>query len=347
MPTFTIDGNNYNYPNVADKPWGVDHIIWAQAVSNELDAAITALSVITAGLFANPLTTDGDIIFENSGPDRLPIGTAGQVLQSSGTAPSWVDASTILPSPLTSNGDIYYRNAGVDARLPAGVPGETLVINAGGIPAWSAGGLPPIGCVISFYDYAGALTYDSNVWAPCDGSVVNIVGIGPQIIPDLSNRVIVGFGTEGGGDIDTATFDAAPVGNPSHEINLVHEHTVSGHTHSFTSAHTHDLSDSGYAKIETDINTGGHDFAIHIDHTSTPIWGGGIGTRKYVDGVTATASGAGTSSNSGAGLGGVTDSGTASGTTSNNGSSLTTSSLSATTNIQMRSIRMRYIMRYA
>ena len=57
-------------------------------------------------VFANPMTTGGDIIYGGSSgvPTRLANGTAGQVLQSNGTtlAPSWAAAS--------GGGDVYLAN---------------------------------------------------------------------------------------------------------------------------------------------------------------------------------------------------------------------------------------------
>jgi hypothetical protein len=46
--------------------------------------------------FANPMTTEGDIIYENAtpAPARLPIGSTGQVLTVAGGIPSWATPST-------------------------------------------------------------------------------------------------------------------------------------------------------------------------------------------------------------------------------------------------------------
>jgi len=91
--------------------------------------------------------------------------------------------------------------------------------------------IPPIGSIIPFYDFDGGLTFDSNYWAYCDGSSKTVGDIGAQTLPDLSNRYLVGFGTEGGGDIDSAAWATVAVGNASHQINLQHSHTVDNHTH--------------------------------------------------------------------------------------------------------------------
>jgi hypothetical protein len=96
--------------------------------------------------------------------------------------------------------------------------------------------MPPIGSIVAHYDYNAALTINSDYWRYCDGSSVTITGIGTQTLPDLSNRYLVGFGTEGGGDIDTAAWATAAVGNASHQVDLSHTHTF---TTGAGGAHSH------------------------------------------------------------------------------------------------------------
>lgn len=102
--------------------------------------------------------------------------------------------------------------------------------------------VPQVGSIIPFYDFNGALTFDGTKWAYCDGSNVAVAGIGGMsTLPDLSGRVLVGFGTVGGGDIDTATWATAAIGNANHVINLAHSHIVDNHSHTVNS-HTHSIS---------------------------------------------------------------------------------------------------------
>lgn len=94
--------------------------------------------------------------------------------------------------------------------------------------------LVPLGTILAFYPYSGAgvLTFSTDMFKYADGSSHDWGGsLGTQALPDLSNRILVGFGTEGGGDIDTASWDATPIGNANHQINLAHTHTVASHTH--------------------------------------------------------------------------------------------------------------------
>jgi len=103
---------------------------------------------------------------------------------------------------------------------------------------FEAKNLLPVGSIIPFYDYNAALTFDTDYWAYCDGSSKTVTGIGVQVLPDLSGRYLVGFGTDGAGDMDSATWSTTPAGQAGHTINLQHSHTVDGHTHTGPS-HTH------------------------------------------------------------------------------------------------------------
>lgn len=86
--------------------------------------------------------------------------------------------------------------------------------------------LPPIGSVIPFMDFDDAVSFDSNYWAYMDGSVLSDSDslLNGKTLTDLSGRYLVGFGTDGGGDIDTASWSASPVGNAGHTVNLEHNH---------------------------------------------------------------------------------------------------------------------------
>ena len=86
-----------------------------------------------------PLTTQGDIIYSTGGQSaRLPLGTAGQVLTVSGSAPAWLAASGGGGNPLTTKGDmIYAQPGGTQTRLPIGAVSQILTVSAGGIPSWA------------------------------------------------------------------------------------------------------------------------------------------------------------------------------------------------------------------
>lgn len=100
----------------------------------------------------------------------------------------------------------------------------------------------PVGTILQHYDFNGTVNaVASGHWAYCDGSVVSDTAspLNGQTLPDLSGRYIVGAGTDGGGDIDTATWNATVTGVASDTNTFAHTHTDSGHTH--TQSHNHDV----------------------------------------------------------------------------------------------------------
>lgn len=177
--------------------------------------------------------------------------------------------------------------------------------------------LVPIGSIIPFYDFNGDLTFNSTYWVYCDGSSATIGG-SSRTTPDLSNRYLVGFGTEGGGDIDTASWATAVVGEADHEIDISHTHTGPAHQHE---------SLDGY-------DVGGGVFALagpggqqSLGNTTRSNFLRGVATMTWYSSTSV----------------GVTGLQTL--LTSSSGTGATSSSLSATQSIQPRSIRVRYIMR--
>lgn len=99
----------------------------------------------------------------------------------------------------------------------------------------------PVGTILQHYDFNGTVNaVASGHWAYCDGSVVNNSAspLNGLTLPDLSGRYIVGAGTDGGSDLDTATWNATVVGISSPTTTFSHTHTDSGHVH--TQGHTHE-----------------------------------------------------------------------------------------------------------
>lgn len=89
--------------------------------------------------FADPMTTDGDLIIRDAGvTTRLPIGAETQVLTVYLGEPVWRNPVTGFADPMTTIGDIIYRNGlNVTDRLPVGTNGDLLTVVAG-VPAWQA-----------------------------------------------------------------------------------------------------------------------------------------------------------------------------------------------------------------
>ncbi|MGD9600088.1 MAG: hypothetical protein AB7P94_17370 [Steroidobacteraceae bacterium] len=139
----------------------------------------------------------------------------------------------------------YYPTDNVEAALQDIASGTVTV--AGAIP---------IGGIIPFYDFNGLLTFNTTTYKYCNGASVTVGSIGSQTLPDLSNRYLVGFGTEGGGDNGSAAWSTTPVGNASHKINILHYHTVASHSHTISADGSHN---------HTGVTAG---MAIAATHTS-------------------------------------------------------------------------------
>jgi len=84
-----------------------------------------------------PLTTQGDLLYEDSGRQRLAIGTLNQILAvSSGGIPEWVAQPS--SSPTTTEGDLIINDGGgaaSDIRLPIGTV-DQLLTSDGTTASW-------------------------------------------------------------------------------------------------------------------------------------------------------------------------------------------------------------------
>ena len=249
--------------------------------------------------------------------------------------------------------------SGTVGHTHSGVDGDWTKITSSGIDSANFKELVPLGSIIPIYDFNGLLTFDTAYWAYCNGQTKTITGIGPQVLPDLSNRYIVGFGTEGGADIGSAAWSTAIVGNASHQVNLQHAHTVNAHNHDLNN-HVHNVPAHYHGKGTLAIGASGshaHSFVWFWNNANS---GGGSSSAAAnadpgtdVNSTTATAThshpNADFTGSVGNTAGSNGDSAFSSGVPTNNfsGSSSpnTNSQLSATQSIQPRSVRVRFIMR--
>jgi len=231
----------------------------------------------------------------------------------------------------------------------------------------------PIGSIIPHYDFNGTVSIGSS-FRYCDGSVISATGspITGLTLPDLSNRYLVGFGTEGGGDIDTAAWATTAVGNASHQVDLLHNHTVTSHSH-IVNAHNHGMASHthtgpshthgpGSLQFATGAQSlGGGVYLLGLYNVSGSLetvydstdFVAGAGAKAYRPlsfpgtGLFYTANGTGVTAASGTGTTGTpSDNFTSYNNPGTSGEAPpTTNSLSATQNIQPRSVRVRFIMR--
>lgn len=312
---------------------------------------------------------DGDVLVlfrdkDNASPVSLSIAASYAALDAGQYV---VVAESSLAADNAENETVIFRRVGSTLEV---VPTGTIynsgeIFNLGRSSVSSNLYLPPIGTIIPFYDFNGALTFNTTIWKYCDGTAgVTIGGIGAQTLPDLSNRYLVGFGTDGGGDIDTAAWATAVVGAASHQVDLSHTHTSAAHTHTMGN-HTHSVPAHYHAKGTLAIGaSGSHNHSItrsdqglaagggsiHCSSTNAVV-GNNIGPYNTASNTHSHVSGdfSGLVGNTGASDG---DAAMTSGAPSSNTSDSTTpgatgTSGSAAQSIQPRSIRVRFIMRVA
>lgn len=244
---------------------------------------------------------------------------------------------------------LSYQNiiSNVALTIPyGGSPTDTFVtVNTLQALIVGSGIVPPIGAVIPWQDWgAVALTFDTNYWRYCDGSVLSYPAspLNGQTLEDMSGRYLVGFGTDGGGDIDTAPWAATPVGNAGNTINIQHVHTMP-HVHAGPS-HFHDPGTLRFkvatftdaSSAWTYYTQGGSVTRLGYDPSDD-------GSGDFVFSVQSTGSDRILYTDDNDPLGNTGNSGT--GNTGAASSSTTNNSLSITQSIQPRSMRVRYLIR--
>lgn len=131
-------------------------------------------TVVTDGL---PLTTQGDVLYENStpAPARLAAGTAGQLLRTGGASanPAW--STNVFPNTDTTGDLLYASGTNTIGGLGIGSSNQALFVSSG-LPAWgtlpAAGGgtgattVPAKGSVLA--GNAGGTAY-ANITVGTDG----------------------------------------------------------------------------------------------------------------------------------------------------------------------------------
>lgn len=86
----------------------------------------------------DPLTTDGDLVYYDSGVTRLAAGGEAQVLTISSGLPVWATPASGFADPMTTRGDLIYKDASnVTTRLPVGTSSQLLQSDGTDI-AWTS-----------------------------------------------------------------------------------------------------------------------------------------------------------------------------------------------------------------
>jgi hypothetical protein len=105
--------------------------------------------------------------------------------------------------------------------------------------------VPPIGSIIPWDDFNGAVTFFSDYYAHMNGDVLSDAHspLDGETLTDCSGRYLVGFGTDGGADIDTAAWDDTPLGNAGNEIDISHRHIMMNYPGIANQLHFYDQND--------------------------------------------------------------------------------------------------------
>jgi hypothetical protein len=84
----------------------------------------------------------------------------------------------------------------------------------------------PVGKIMYFDDLNGVNTVDTGIFAALNGQTISDAGspYNGLALKDVSGRYIVGYGTDGGGNIASAAYAMTVVGNAGHSVNLAHIH---------------------------------------------------------------------------------------------------------------------------
>jgi hypothetical protein len=107
-----------------------------------INSAADGLELVsfTASDIGSPISSKGDIIYGDVAgvPERLAIGTVGQILRVAGGVPTWDDDDAATYAVVTTKGDLIVGNAGgAPARLAIGSTGQVLTV-AGATATWAA-----------------------------------------------------------------------------------------------------------------------------------------------------------------------------------------------------------------
>lgn len=165
------------------------------SVTNGDAVAADPIIALTASVLNDPTTTDGDMIYRDSGIQRLPIGTEEQILRVVSGLPVWADENlgqdfgdgsdgdVIISAPVTLTDAMFYNNLSI-------VAGGSL--NTGGYPVYA-----------KTLDLSNA---PANAIHRNGGNGGGATGAGGGTAGSTSATQIVGTGGNGGiGGVSTAT----------------------------------------------------------------------------------------------------------------------------------------------
>lgn len=139
------------------------------------------------GAMENPMTTAGDVITggASGAPQRLAVGTDGQVLKVVSGVPAWATDAGGMTNPMTTQGDVIVGGtSGTPERLAKGADGQVLKM-VSGAPAWSTDSTGAGGGMENPMTTAGDIIVGVSTGTPVrlgvgtDGQVLKVVSGAP------------------------------------------------------------------------------------------------------------------------------------------------------------------------
>jgi hypothetical protein len=145
--------------------------------------------------------------------------------------------------------------------------------------------LTPVGTVMTFDDLNGVNTVDTDIWAALNGQTISDVlsVYNGLTLKDVSGRYIVGYGTDGGGDIASAAYSMTIVGNAGHSVNLAHIHQTayrSGSNLGFYNINGSAVSEFAFAKTQFTGAGLAYGYANEIENQTFYTTSGGSTTQS-------------------------------------------------------------------
>lgn len=199
-----LTGNTY-YLRAAPIQSGVTLGTWSSTVS-----VVAGADPRLIDLVVDPLVSEGDIIVSAAFgvPERLPVGSDGQVLTARSTATYGVDWETPsgggMTNPMTTAGDLITGgSSGTPGRLGIGSSGQVLTV-VSGAPAWTApsGGSYPSPSTQTGNNTTGVFTFPLS--SSYNDYEIRFSGLAVAV---NATSLKIQFSTNGGSSYDSSTSD--------------------------------------------------------------------------------------------------------------------------------------------
>lgn len=217
--------------------------------------------------FSNPMTTKGDLLYENAtpAPDRIPIGTTGQVLTVVGGVPAWATAGAGTTQTGTYHGWTYDGLAlGTNSQFGTGFYAPTGTVANGGNATTN---VPGYSTLTSPSANAGSILDNNNSQTPISTSILSQIKFYGALASTSSG--IYWIAATAGGAFNTANPNTSIIGFRFVQGTDTNWQAYVGTT---SAAGHYTVVDTGIA-----VNTNFHQFIINVDSSGNYTF--------YIDGV--------------------------------------------------------------